>query len=172
MGPAIPLAYLITFTCYGTRLRGNETGSVDRKHNVHGTPFLLPRLSWVGADEVHMKQKPYELDQARRAVVLATIRTVCARRGWTLLAAHVRTNHVHLVVVAEDIPEKILNDLKAYASRALNQSGLENSSRNRWTRHGSTQYLWQPEHVGASIQYVVREQGEPMAVWESPDALR
>jgi len=119
-----------------------------------------------------MKERPYELDPARRAIVLETIRRVCSHRGWTLLAAHVRSNHVHLVVVAEDNPEKILNKLKAYASRALNQSGLDNAVKNRWARHGSTRYLWNPDHVGAAIQYIVREQGEPMGVWETQDVLR
>ena len=170
--PPIPLAYFITFTCYGTRLHGSESGSVDRKHNIHGSPFLPPKLSWIGADEVHMKEKPYEMDPARRAIVLETIQTVCGHRGWRLLAAHVRSQHVHLVLVAEVNPEKVLNDLKAYASRAFNQGGLDNAVKKRWTRHGSMQYLWKQDEVGAAIHYVVREQGEPMAVWESPEALR
>ena len=41
----IPLAYLITFTCYGMRLRGDQAGSVDRKHNIPGTPLIPPRPS-------------------------------------------------------------------------------------------------------------------------------
>src|SRR5262249_2529101 len=32
-----------------------------------------------------------------------------------------RTNHVHIIVDAEAPPEKIMNDFKAYASRALNR---------------------------------------------------
>ncbi|MGH9840991.1 MAG: hypothetical protein ACREEM_19730 [Blastocatellia bacterium] len=36
----IPLAYLITFRCYGTWLHGDERGSVDRDHNIYRTPFL------------------------------------------------------------------------------------------------------------------------------------
>jgi len=39
---SIPLAYLITFTTYGTWLHGDPRGSVDREHNVWGTPFLDP----------------------------------------------------------------------------------------------------------------------------------
>jgi REP element-mobilizing transposase RayT len=33
------------------------------------------------------------------------------------LAAHARTNHVHIVVDADVPPERIMNDLKSYASR-------------------------------------------------------
>ncbi len=100
---------------------------------------------------------------------MKAFREVCALRGWTLLAAHVRTQHIHLVVAAEDGPEKILHDVKAYASRALNRCGLDDANRRRWTRHGSTRYLWKPKQIGAAIHYVVREQGDAMVVWEHPE---
>jgi hypothetical protein len=32
----LPLAYLITFRCYGTWLHGDARGSVDPTHNVYG----------------------------------------------------------------------------------------------------------------------------------------
>ena len=35
-----PLAYLITFRCYGTWLHGDERGSMDRTHNVFGAPKI------------------------------------------------------------------------------------------------------------------------------------
>ena len=168
MANPIPAAYLITFTCYGTRLYGNESGSVDRTHNAFQSPFLPPNPRRVAAEQKQMKGSAYELDQAARSVVLAALREVCGHRGWRLLAVHVRSTHVHLVVAAEAPPEKILNDAKAYASRALNRRVRPNDGQQRWTRHGSTRYLWKPEQVGAAIHYVVREQGEPMAVWEDP----
>ena len=34
------MTYLITFACYGCHLHGSESGSVDREHNVRGTPLL------------------------------------------------------------------------------------------------------------------------------------
>jgi len=38
----IPLAYLITFRCYGTWLHGDERGSVDRFHNQYQSPSAAP----------------------------------------------------------------------------------------------------------------------------------
>jgi len=76
-----------------------------------------------------------------------------------------------LVVGADDAPEKVLQDAKKYASRALNRTVGEDPNQRRWTRHGSTRYLWKAESVGAAIHYVVREQGKPMAVWEKPNAV-
>lgn len=116
-----------------------------------------------------MDQIPYGLDQTRRDAVLEAIREVCAHRGWCLLAAHVRTTHVHTVVDAEIPPERVMSDLKAYASRRLNRMGLDEPNRKRWTRHGSTRWLWKPRHVSAAMQYVLAEQGEPMSMFESQE---
>lgn len=59
-----------------------------------------------------------------------------------------------------------MNDFKAYASRALTQSGFDEPGRKRWSRHGSTQYLWKAADRIAAMQYVVYGQGRPLAVYE------
>ncbi len=112
-----------------------------------------------------MKQAPFWLDRDRRAAVLEALREVCAHRRWSLLAAHVRTNHVHAAVEAEAQPEKVMNDFKSYASRGLNRLVGDGSDRRRWARHGSTRWLFKDEDVREAIRYVVDEQGEPMAVF-------
>jgi REP element-mobilizing transposase RayT len=163
------LAYFITFSCYGTWLRGAEPGSVDREHNAAGKPFLPVNDFRENANRERLQQPPYELDGPRRRVVLRTIEEVCRHRGWALLAAHVRTTHVHIVVSADASPEKVMNDFKAYASRRLTEAGLDNRERKRWTRHGSTRYLSKSESVSAAIHYVVFEQGKPMDVFVQPE---
>ena len=81
-------------------------------------------------------------------------REVCVHRGWSLLAAHVRSNHVHAVVEAEVPPERVMGDFKAYARRRLNSMSRDVPNRKRWARHGSTRWLWQP-HVSAAMQYAM-----------------
>ena len=76
-----------------------------------------------------MEQSPYHLDQIRRDAVLEAIQDVSAHRGWRLLAAHVRSNHVHTVVDAEIPPERIMSDFKAYASRHLNGMRVDEPNR-------------------------------------------
>ena len=76
-------------------------------------------------------QPPHDLDGDSRAVVLQALEQVRRHRGWNLLAAHVPSNHVHIVVEADVPPEKAMNDFKAYASRALNQLGREESGPRR-----------------------------------------
>ena len=56
-----------------------------------------------------------------------------------------------------------MSDLKARASRELNRTG-ERRER-RWTRHGSTRYLFNAISVGRAMRYTLEEQGPPMAVF-------
>ncbi len=163
------MTYLITFACYGCRLQGDESGSVDRRHNMPGSRLLEADPERVAAERERMDQPPYELDRSDRAAVLQAIQEVCSHRYWDLLAAHVRTNHVHVVVQAEAKPERVMNDFKSYASRWLNRNSRDGAGRKRWARHGSTRWLWKPDHIAAAIHYVVEEQGEPMAVFEAKD---
>jgi len=106
------LKHFITFACYGARLHGDESGSVDRHHNLVGSRRLEPDSQRVMAERRELLQDPYVLDEAGRAVVLATIQGHCSYRGWNLLAAHVRSNHVHAVVAAETRPERIMNEFQ------------------------------------------------------------
>src|SRR5262245_4664943 len=85
------LRYFIRFTCYGGRLHGDESGSVDRHHNLVGSRRLEPDVQRVMAARRKMLQHPYVLDATGRTVVLAAIRKHCVYRGWNLLAAHVRS---------------------------------------------------------------------------------
>jgi REP element-mobilizing transposase RayT len=154
--------YFITFACYGSHLLGAEPGSVDRSHNIPGSRTLDANQKRAALESEAMTQTPYLLDEHARPVVLEAIQEVCRHRRWNLLATHVRTNHVHVIVEAEAKPEKVMNDFKSYASRALNR--LESDrARRRWAHHGSTRWLWKDEDVREAIRYVIEEQGEPMA---------
>jgi REP element-mobilizing transposase RayT len=164
------MTYLITFVCYGCHLHGYESGSVDRGHNLQGSRVIEADAARLTAERERMEQPPYSMDAVRRAVVLASLRERCSAQQVHLLAAHVRTTHVHVVVEGDPRPERIMNDLKSYASRCLNREGLDDSERKRWARHGSTRWLWKPESVSAAIRYVVDEQGERMAVFEATDS--
>jgi hypothetical protein len=86
-----------------------------------------------------------------------------------LWAAHVRSLHVHVVVTGGTTPEKVMNDLKAYASRALNETEPGKAGRKRWTRHGSTRYVNEAGHLERVIRYVLEGQGSPQAVFDGRD---
>jgi REP element-mobilizing transposase RayT len=161
-----PLAYFITFHCYGTWLHGEERGSVDSAHNRVGDPLLPPDPQRRLTQLRKMNQPAYNLDSSRQAIVLRAIREVCVHRGWRLWALHVRVTHVHVVVTADCRPEKVMGDFKSYASRALNDAGLDEIDRQRWSRHGSTRYLNAEDAVVASVDYVLRGQGTALTVYD------
>lgn len=158
-GPA-PLAYLITFRTYGTWLHGDARTSVDRRHNVPGTPPIEPDEQLYAEAVRRMKQPPVELSIAAREVAARTMNEVCAHRGWVLRALNVRTNHVHVVVGAADKPEKVMNDLKAWSTRRLKEAGLLSVDR-PWSTHGSTRYIWRQSDVQDACRYVTEQQDLP-----------
>ena len=163
--PDKPLALFISFTTYGAWLHGKAPGSVDPEHNEFATPFLPADSNQEEQERKGMTQPPYILDQSRRRLVLATIQEVCRHRGWRLLACHVRTTHVHVIVAGDAAPEKMMNDFKAYCSRRLTEAGFDNRDCKRWTRHGSTKYLWDETYLRNAIDYVLEKQGEPMETY-------
>jgi REP element-mobilizing transposase RayT len=161
------LRYFITFPCYGADPHCNDPLAVDPSHNLPGSPFVEMDPQRARAERELMAQAPYLLDADSRAVVLEALSKVCINRGWILLAAHVRSTHVHVIIEGEVRPEMIMNAFKAYASRRLNHQGRVGQGQKRWARHGSTRWLWTDVDVRQSIQYVVEEQGEPMVVFLS-----
>jgi REP element-mobilizing transposase RayT len=113
-----------------------------------------------------MVDPPYVLEDTARTIARDAIVAYCEEKNWTLLALHVRTNHVHLVLSAERELGRLMSDLKARASRELNRSGTDSNAK-RWTRHGSTRHLFDDAAVDAAVAYTLDEQGPAMAVFDS-----
>ena len=63
-----------------------------------------------------MKQSPYTMRAAEREVVRDAIVRLCRKMGWQLLAVHVRSNHVRVVVAVDRDPGRVMSDMKAAAS--------------------------------------------------------
>ena len=168
----IALAYFITWTCYGTWLHGEERGSVDRDHNDPCAPVLPADPVRFAQEQARMREPAYVLDEPRRAVVVRAIIEIVRRKGWLLHAVHVRSNHIHVVLTASGAPERVMNDLKTAASRRLNKAFPDEHGRTRWTRHGSTRYLWTESAVAQKVRYVLDEQGDPMACFPEPSRAR
>jgi hypothetical protein len=85
--------------------------------------------------------------------------------GWGLLAAHVRVNHVHVIVRSERGARQTIAYLEARATHALRTAGLGASR--TWATGGSYRKLESEEALRRAVEYVVRRQGAPMAVYES-----
>ena len=102
-----PIAYLITFRCYGTWLHGDERGSVNRFRNQYKTHRLPHNEKWLETNQQRLKSEVVILNAEQRNAVEKAIRETCEIRGWHLKAINVRTNHAHTVVsIGAKQPEK------------------------------------------------------------------
>lgn len=166
------LAYLLTFSTYGTHLPGSEKGWIDAQHCVPGSPMLAPNPRRQAYWRVHLNESPWMLHPEAQHLTLKALRSVCAHRQWIAHAIHIRTTHVHAVVAGETAPERMLSDFKAYATRALRRD-LPGIQRHRyWAHHGSTRYLWKQVSLRAAIDYVLNGQGERMACYSIAEGKR
>jgi len=104
---------------------------------------------------------------AQRSAIEVAFSETAAVRNWRITALNVRLQHVHVVLTKVDRPpERAMNDLKVYATRALRRAGLLNSSQRFWSRHGSTRWLWNEDDVEIATSYVSAFQGElPGSQW-------
>ena len=158
-----PEAYLITFRCYGTWLHGDARGSVDRGPRGYGQPPVPPNPLRESYARRRMRGPAQTLDSSQRSVVEGAIREVALVRGWHIVALAVRSNHVHVVVAAPGYrAERVMNDFKAYSTRALRRARLLGVDERAWSRHGSTRMLWNEDDIRRACAYVAEGQGRPL----------
>ena len=162
-----PAAYFITFTTYCTWLHGNEKTSVHVKNNQFLTPKIKHHPLLLQSMQKKLKHHPFILTSSDRKIVLQQLIETCDFCQWELYAAHVRTNHVHIVIEAADFAEHMMTKIKAYASRRLNKI-YGDTIKKFWSRHGSTRYIWSREFLFPAMKYVIEEQGKKMACFHQP----
>jgi hypothetical protein len=104
------LAYHITWTTYGTRLPGDIRGWVKKR--FQGIQRYDPQLERQSRQR--MAEAAVLLSVAQRAVVEDTVRRHCETRNWTLHALNARSNHVHVVVTADQDANEVMRQLKAW----------------------------------------------------------
>ena len=156
--PAEPLAFLLTWTCYGARLHGDARGSVDDRHNQYGRALAPNSADRRERMRTRMADPPVTLTPDARRVIEQAIRDHCAHRKWWLGAVNVRSNHVHCVVGSAGVdPSEVVRQLKSWATRRLREANLAGAGR-VWTRHGSTRYLFERRFVELAMQYTLEEQ--------------
>jgi REP element-mobilizing transposase RayT len=147
------LAYFLTWTTYGTWLPGDKRGWVDHSR-THGEVVDGPnRILQRGARSL-MPEAEVTLDADQRAVVEAALRDCLHKQSWHEHAISARSNHVHAVVTAYDVPPgKVMGILKASATKCLNTTF---TPRKRWWTHeGSKRILFTEEALGNAIRYVL-----------------
>ena len=158
------LGYFITFTTYGSWLHGDSRGSILKGKT---TTLLSENPALRAYEKSIQKHQAVVLDSEAREIVKQAILETCRIRQWLLYAAHIRSSHIHLVLKADASPERVLMDLKAYATRSLRKNGYE--QQRFWTRHGSTRYFNAVSQLNKAVHYAISEQGNPMSIYVNPD---
>ncbi|MCC6575025.1 MAG: transposase [Planctomycetes bacterium] len=154
-----PIAYFLTFTCYGQWLHGDERTSIDKNNNTPAVPPCPPSTTRERFQKGNLKDKPVLIDAAMRGVIDKAIRETCEVRQWKLWALNVRTNHIHVVVTSSKQPEPTMSALKAWATRRLREARLIAANAKMWTRHGSTRWINSDKGMQTVCEYVVNGQG-------------
>ncbi len=147
-----PVGYFISWRTYGTWLQGDERGWTERGVGQHGhDPVILARC------RERMRFPALQLTPLQRHIVESAVRETCSHRGWTLHALRVQREHVHVVVAAPASAEKVLGDLKAWATRHLRNNAPELCERDVWSRDGNKQHLRSESDVRGAVDYVCDE---------------
>ena len=143
-----PIAFFLTISTYGTWLPGDARGWVERKRG-----WQLPDPVRVLESQARMTEDACILSLEQRTVVEAQLEENCQHRGWEMHAKNCRSNHMHIVVGADNVsPKKLRIDLKAWCTRRLKEG--DPSRDNWWTERGSIRWVWDEESLDAVIQYV------------------
>jgi REP element-mobilizing transposase RayT len=162
----IPWAYFLTFRSYGTWLHGDSRGSVDRYHNEFGKPLISEKLTRAQHIKNILQEDAFQLGDQHRETAMKSIMQTCEYFKWPLIAVHVRSNHVHVILRSDENLKIILQKIKAYTTRDLKRNHVEINKRHKfWSTHGSTRYIFIPEDLFPVFYYVVEEQGEKMSLF-------
>ena len=153
------LAYHLTFTSYGTWLHGDERWSVDRKSKDIDRKYVPPNPILHEYVEGRLKHPKVKLDAKARRIAREAIEDYCRFKGWQIHAINVRTNHVHVVVEAAEPASKMLNAIKARATRILREEKVFPPHQPVWTERGNKGRIRSERSLKRAIKYVQEAQG-------------
>lgn len=112
-----PLAFLLTWTTYGSWLPGDERGWAEKPGR-----FREPDSSRAMSARQRMTEPEVTLGCEQRRIVEGTIADHCQIRRWHLHACCCRTQHVHVVVSAANRkPDDVMDQFKAWCTRRLKE---------------------------------------------------
>ncbi|HVK17857.1 MAG TPA: transposase [Fimbriiglobus sp.] len=163
--------WLLTWTCYGNWLPGDERGFVSRvrdrrpdepsattrrEHDAPGTEYDAEMSGLWRSARDRLKGDPIRLNLDQARVLVDQFHETAEYRSWVIHAAAVMANHAHIVVEAlsEVDPSDPLADFKAYGSRALNRRWGKSVSGTWWTESGSKRKKATAEAIEEAIEYV------------------
>lgn len=174
--------WLFTNTTYGTWLPGDRRGSVTSvrdfrpgelreptrvEHDRPGDAWETHLPGLRRSAQALMKGPPIYLSRLQAEAVLAQFQETVSYRQWLLHAVSLMANHFHIVIElpGDPNPDKLLADLKAYATRALSRQFGRPASKTWWTTRGSKRKLPDERAIESAVEYVLYKQPHPLVIW-------
>ncbi|QDT07232.1 Transposase IS200 like protein [Rubripirellula lacrimiformis] len=154
------VAFFITWPTYGTWLPGDTRGWVEYRHG-----WQLPQPSLELECRSQMTEDACKLTLPMRLLCNKQVRETCQFRGWQVHAANCRSNHMHIVIGAnEATPKKIRRDIKAWCTRRLKED-FDSKRENWWAERGSIRWVWNEESLATVVGYATeaQDQSQPEA---------
>ena len=149
-----PLAFFITWTVYGTFLQGDDRGWTKRRK---GDQTAQPKLDQWRSDR--LKHAIELLCQDQQTAVETEIDRLADFRGWKVWARSARTNHVHVVVTANEYAgNKVRDQLKANCTRVLRETWSKFIDRPVWTSGGDWKCINDEDSLEQVVIYVAEAQ--------------
>jgi len=141
------IAYMLTWTTYGSWLQGDERGWVkDGK-------ILDPCSILEEINEDTMEKSAVELNAEQKSHALAGIIDKASQLGQKIYAAAVCHNHIHLIVGCIGIE---IGRIISYYKHAIRLSLQDNGfSGKLWTRGYDTRFYDTIQEISEKIEYVL-----------------
>jgi REP element-mobilizing transposase RayT len=162
MGNDDPIAFLFTWSTYGTWLPGDARGWVEYRHGFQLADPTLELECAARMTEDALRLAPHQRQRVHEQVI-----ETCGHKHWPLHAVNCRTNHVHVVLSSVEAPKAIREQLKAWCTRRLNElqadSGVAEHERRShwWSDRGSIRWIFREEELAAAVSYVRDQQDNP-----------
>jgi REP element-mobilizing transposase RayT len=161
-------ALLVTWTCYGTWLPGDERGHASNvllpgggfvsRQNAPGTPYAASDAHTHARARAAQKGETVWLTKSQAQIAATGLVKAAAERGWRILRAALMRNHAHVLICnCPDDGPTVRRILKGVSQAALNDvEGI----RRWWTAGGSDRYKHGDEAIESAYAYVANQEGK------------
>ena len=140
------IAYMITWTTYGTWLQGDE------RQYVKDSITFLPNEALAKSNRENLQKDPIKLTPVPRQIAQKAIFEKAKQLNQTIHALSVASTHIH--ILAEYIPMPIgmvVRHYKNYAQVSLRKAGLTGKV---WTKGFDKRYCFDQQTLKNRIRYV------------------
>ncbi len=156
-----PLAYHITFGTYGTRLHGDERGTVDRRQNTPGEPIIGRDDDWQQLEASQLNFPPVQLSDEQRLYVEQIIPAICARGGWAYHTCAARRDHLHVELSASAEGKAARKWLKRWLGEALSKRWPLPQGARWFAVGGSVHSIWNRKYFERVFGYIEAQRTTP-----------